>query len=308
MFGPFDGWLQSFDEAGLWKNYALDSGAVAVRSIDSWAERRAPLRLIHFGDLPLLADQIRGAVSTIARDRPLITLYPPAVPAARAAVLSLLNSLGYVVLDLQGQPAGDTAKVGSWGWIALSSDAWNALEQHPAVEADDGTPSFWAIGQMENTDVPLRQRRSGEIFGLGRIAPPQLARTVPVSEIVCVNDCYPMETDGKSSWRWLGPQPRSRLAVPCAFPGNYRFEVAVVSCRTPGGLGACRVLVNGREVPVEAQGDDRGNLGFVGRLDAAGYAGFAEIDMVNREAPPPAGTDPRTLRINLGPIGISPCH
>jgi hypothetical protein len=308
MFGRCDGWLQSLDEAGLWKNYALDSGSIAVRSIDSWSERRAPLRLIHFGDVPLLADQIRGAEATLSRDHPLLTLYPPAAPAARTQVLSLLKDVGYLVRDLQGQPAGDTAKLGNWGWIALSSEAWEALAAHPTVDSDDGAPSFWAIEQMENTDVPLRQRRSGEIFGLGRIAPPQLARTIPVSEIVCVNDCYPMETDGKSSWRWLGPQARSRLAVPCAFPGIYRFEIGVVSCRTPGGLGACRVLVNGREVPVAAQGEEKGKLCFVGRLEAAGYAGYAEIDVINREAPPPAGSDPRTLRINLGPIGISPCH
>lgn len=305
MFARCDGWLQSFDEAGVWKNYALESGGIAVRSIDSWSERRPPLRLIHFGDVPLLADQIRGAEATLARDRPLVTLYPPSAPAARGAVLSLLERAGYQVLDLQGQQVSDNSKPGSWGWIALSREAWEALALDPFA---DDAQSFWVTEQMENTDVPLRQRRSGEIFGLGRIAPPQLARTIPVSEIVCVNDCYPMETDGKSSWRWLGPQPRSRLAVPCAFPGTYRFEVAVVSCRSPSGLSACRVLVNGREVAISVQGDERGKLGFVGRLDAAGYAGYAEIDFVNREAPPPAGSDPRTLRINLGAIGITPCH
>lgn len=90
--------------------------------------------------------------------------------------------------------------------------------------------------------------------------------------------------------------------------GTYRFEVGVISCRTPGGLTACAVLVNGREVSAAAQGEEKGKLFFVGRIEASGYAGFAEIDFVNREAPPPAGSDPRTLRLNLGPIGISPCH
>ena len=279
-----------------------------MRSINSWSENRPPLSLIHFGDAPLLLDQMRGAQATVARDRPLITLYPPATSEGRSAVLSLLKDAGYMVHDLQGHPAGDAVRPGSWGWIAVTPEVWNALSLDYGASADNGTQSSWAIEQMENAEVPLRQRRSGEIFGLGRIAPPQLARTVPVSEIVCVNDCYPMETDGKSSWRWLGPQSRSRLAVPCAFPGIYRFDVAIVSCRTPGGLGGCRVLVDGREVAVAAQGEERGRLGFVGRLDAVDYAGYAEIDFVNREPPPPAGSDPRTLRINLGAIGISPCH
>ncbi|HEX3663650.1 MAG TPA: hypothetical protein VHU23_00225 [Rhizomicrobium sp.] len=307
MFGRCDGWLQCFDATGVWKNYALDAGNVAVRSIDSWAQWRGPLRLVHFGDIALLADQIRGAAQTLAQDRPLVTLYPPQSPAERSVVLSLLQQAEYEVLDLQGQQVRNAAGAGSWGWIAVSRDVWAALALHPSADVDDAQ-AFWVTEQMENTDVPLRQRRSGEIFGLGRIAPPQLMRTIPVSEIICVNDCYPMETDGKSTWRWLGPLPRSRVAVPCAFPGTYRFDVAVINCRTPGGLGACRVLVNGREVAVFAQGEERGKLGFVGRLDAADYAGYAEIDFINREAPPPAGSDPRTLRINLGAIGMAPCH
>ena len=307
MFGRCDGWLQSFDDAGSWRNYSLELGNIAVRSVDSWSEHREPVRLIHFGDVPLLADQIRGAEMTLARNRPVVTLYPPSAPAERITVLSLLKDADYKVCDLQGLPVGDAAKPGSWGWIALPYQAWDELAANDTTDSDDAQ-FFSAIEQMENSDVPPRQRRSGEIFGLGRIAPPQLARTIPVSDIVCVNDCYPLETDGKSSWRWLGPQSRSRVAVPCAFPGAYRFEVAVVSCRAPGGLAACRVLVNGREVATTAQGEDRGKLGFVGRLDAAGYTGYAEIDFINRQVPPPAGSDPRTLRINLGAIGISPCH
>lgn len=307
MFARCDGWLQSFDESGVWKNYSLESGSIAVRSVDSWCVGRPPLRLIHFGDVPLVADQLRGAEVALARDRPLVTLYPPLAPATRVTVWSLLDQAGYRVLDLKGRQVRDPAKSGSWGWIAISREARESLAGDLFGDDDDEQAS-WGVEQMENTDVPLRQRRSGEIFGLGRIAPPQLACTIPVSEIVCVNDCYPMETDGKSSWRWLGPHSRSRVAVPCAFPGTYRFDVAVINCRCPGGLAACRVLVNGREVAVAAQGEERGRLGFVGRLDASDYAGYAEIDFVNREGPPSAGSDPRTLRINIGTIGIAPCH
>jgi hypothetical protein len=311
MFGSCDGWLQSFDEGGAWRNYSLELGNVAVRSIDSWSEHRPPLRLLHLGDAALVADQLRGAEATLRRDHPLVTLYPPQENAVATATLSFLEEIGYRILDLQDQPAvptGNARKSGSWGWIAIPPAEWEARSTEQFTDTCNVAQSLWAIEQMENAGVPLRQRRSAEIFGLGRIAPPQLALTIPISETICVNDCYPVEADGMHSWRWLGPQSRSRLAVPCAFPGTYRFEVAVISCRTPGGISAWRVLVDGREVPITAQGTDRGTLSFVGQIDASGYAGYGEIDFVNREAPPPAGSDSRTLRINLGAIGIAPCH
>ncbi|HTW32684.1 MAG TPA: hypothetical protein VMD76_13465, partial [Candidatus Sulfotelmatobacter sp.] len=84
MFGRCDGWLQSFDETGVWRNYELEQGGTAVRSIDSWSQGRPVLRLVHFGDIPLLADQISGSEETLARVRPLVTLYPPVVSQAKA--------------------------------------------------------------------------------------------------------------------------------------------------------------------------------------------------------------------------------
>jgi hypothetical protein len=68
------------------------------------------------------------------------------------------------------------------------------------------------------------------------------------------------------------------------------------------------VLVNGREVPTAVEGEASGKISFVGRLDAAGYAGYVEIDFVNSGAPLQAGSDPRTLRMSLGAINIAPCH
>ncbi|HEY3638817.1 MAG TPA: hypothetical protein VGK90_11770 [Rhizomicrobium sp.] len=310
LFGRCDGWMQSFDEAGLSRSYALDFGKVAVRSIDAWTATRSPIRAIHFGDAQLITDHIRSAEATLIRERPLVTLYPPTDASSAAEVLSLLEGMGFRVFDLGGQPV--TRATGSsstdLGWIALVRDMWDALPADIFSGADATAQSPWAGEQTEILGVPLRQRRSGEIFGLGRIAPPQLARTVSAAEVVCMNDCYPVETDGKSSWRWLGPQARSRIGIPCVFPGTYRFDISVISCRTPGGIAGCRVLVGGREVVTAVEGEERGKLSFVGRLDAAGYAGYTEIDFVNRGAPPPAGSDSRTLRINLGAIEIAPCH
>jgi hypothetical protein len=309
VFGRADGWLQVFEETGASGSYALELGKVTVRSIDSWSDGRNPPRLIHFGDVELIADQIRGAATTLRRYRPIVTFYPPAPARDISELLLLFEELDYRILDLNGASLSGNEDVqpGSFGRIALPDEKWQELLSENC--GFDSEQQFSArIEQLAGYDILPRHRRSSEVFGLGRIVPPALAGKIAVADQIVRNDCYPMESDGKNSWRWLGPRARARVALPCACPGTYRFETAVLSCHTEGGLGACRVLVEGREVATCVQGEDRGSISFVGHLDAAGYAGYVEIDFVTRGTPAQAGADPRTLRINLGPISITPCH
>ncbi|MGH6878964.1 MAG: hypothetical protein ACREHV_16520 [Rhizomicrobium sp.] len=309
VFGRSDGWMEFFDETGVCGNYAPELGDLAVRSIDSWSAGRRPLRLIHFGDVLLISDQVCGAAETLARCRPVVTFYPPALARDRSELLLFFEEMGYRILDLNGMPRseGENGQSNGFGLIALPHEKWQELlSERGGFEAD--RQLSMAIEQPADFPILPRHRRSSEVFGIGRIVPPVRAGTVAVRDHVACNDCYPMETDGKYSWRWLGPRARARVALPCVCPGTYRFEVAVMSCRTQGGLGACRVLVEGREVSTDVHGEDSGTISFVGRLDPDGYAGYVEIDFVNRGSPPQAGADPRTLRMNLGSIRIAPCH
>jgi hypothetical protein len=256
----------------------------------------------------MLIDQLHGASEALARDRPLVTLYPG---FQDASVLSkAISELGYQAIDLQSDLR--LAQTGSpdlnfaWLLIPREMNKDSLLELSPAsdVAMDISTSSFgW--NAMDRSATP-RQRRSSDLFHLTATPLPDLSRSLGMAQIASSNDCYPLESDGTSSWRWLGPRPRARLAVPCPFPGTYRFEVAVLSTRVPDGLGSCRVLVEGREVPTTAHGNDRGKIEFVGHLNAAGYRGYVELDLINPGSPAPAGSDPRTLRMSVGAVSMAP--
>lgn len=306
VFGCTDGRLRISGLTGANGAHGLGQVDQQIRSIDNWWVGRDPLQLVHFGDRSLIIDQLRGAQNVLTECRPAITVYPPALQQERAEILSMLAQRDYLVVDLGGAPAAHefNADPAGFGWIGVPNETAGGLDFGSA----DADPRLSAgLEESANCELLPRQRRSSQIFGLGTIARPTLNTTVDVADHIVINDCYPMEKDGKSSWRWLGPGPRSGMAIVRPFPGTYRFDVAVLSCRTDGGLPACRVLVDGREVPVIVQGEDRGKLVFTGRLNPLMYEGYVEFDFITRGRPQPAEGDPRALRLNIGSIGIAPC-
>lgn len=310
LFGRVDGWMHVSDDAGAAKAYCPGGPAVATRSVDRWMIGREPLRLVHFGDTAGQMDHVAGAAETIQRDRPVLTFYPPSGPE-RSQLLSQMENCNYRVLNI----GGDTIDVQrakralDFGWIAVPAEKQAAAAAGTAElnggDADVDSAMF-SKHELARHAV-ARQFRSSAVFGLNEVGPPELRRSVPAEDAIVGNDCYPVESDGDLTWRWLGPRPRSRIAVSCPFPGTWRFEVAVLSCRTPEGIGGCRVLVEGQQVSTSCQGSDKGTIAFIGHLAPSGYRGYAEIDFVNAGFPPPAGADPRVLRMNVSSIQVAPC-
>lgn len=310
LFGRADGWMQIVDDANLNKRYSLNASSIATRSIDRWAIGRSKLRLVHFGDMIHSMEQIEGATNVLLEDRPVLTFYPPANPL-RARLLSGLEQLEYRVVDIAGldAQAEEPERQLDFGWIAIPAETTISVPTDAAESATSGTyfaSTLFNRYEMARHSLP-RHHRSGAVFKFDDVGPPELRRAISIDDAVIVNDSYPVESDGKVSWRWLGPRTRSRIALPCAFPGTYRFEVAVLSCKTQGGLGACRVLVEGREVPTKFRGNDKGEIEFVGYLAPENYRGYVEIDFVNAGSIPPNGNDPRVLRLCLTSIEVSPC-
>lgn len=298
FFGRIDGFLHIGDENDLLESYSPRPHDLATRSIDSWIVGRRALRLLHLGDPVLIEDQIAGARATLTRDRPILTLYP--ADRSKERLLSLLDLLGYQAFDLTAKPVlNDEGPLGDLGWIAVPSD------RRQDVIAAAGAHSAGAVSQTDRPTLP-RHRRSGAIFGLAASGPLPLSKTIDIRDMVAVNDCYPVETQGDHSWRWLGPRPRSRILVPCPLPGRYAIELSVYGSHLENGLGTCRILVEGCEVETTVKGTTAGTISFVGQLDPKHYAGYMEIDIVSTGKTLSAGGDARTLRLSLQSITMSP--
>ena len=159
-------------------------------------------------------------------------------------------------------------------------------------------------------EVRLKVRFVGinhiDVFGLRPGDTPELTYKISAAELICCNDCYPMESNDEKSWRWLGPRARSRLGVSCPLPGNYSFTVNAIGSTASDRLAKCRVVVEGREVRTLTAGLPDGTIQFFAYLDPSDYQGYLEIDLVIEGFRPPAGSDSRTLRLCIDSIEVSP--
>jgi hypothetical protein len=267
------------------------------------------LRLIHFGDPELVTDQLHGALETLARDRPTLTLYT--ARQQRAELVALLESFRYQVFNLSGEPANFSEPNPSvdFGWIAVPEE-WQdevvAAAAEQAMRTPSSIPSLWER-EVSRSALP-RLRRSAAVFGLGLAAsrPLPLDRIIPAADILCLNDCYPLETAGHHSWRWLGPRPRTRIAVPCPLPGTYRIGLHITGCKLENGLADSRVLAEGREVRTEISDPLPGDLSFAANVEPDNYVGYIEIDVVSVGTLVPVIGDQRMLRMSLESIAVSP--
>ncbi|HEY5049174.1 MAG TPA: hypothetical protein VII49_14250 [Rhizomicrobium sp.] len=305
LFGRIDGMTRIDREGEVAAGYAPRVQEFSTQSIDSWRATRRPLRHIHFGDPWLMQDQLAGATNTLATDRPTLTFYTKS--QNRNLLLSRLTQDGYRILDLSGSPVQGAASSADidFGWLAVPvekyADDLDRLDPDAGKGFERDVFSQWQQA-LDHSAMP-RQRRSGDVLGLPAV---RLARTIPASEIVVERESYPVESDGTNSWRWIGPRPRTRLAVPCAFPGIYQAEIAIIASRLLGGLAACRIIVDGREVQTEIHGVEEGRIRFIAQMEARNYAGYLNVDLVSLGAVAPAENDPRTLRLNIQSIAISP--
>jgi hypothetical protein len=303
MFGKHDGHLEAAEESDYWDNEAVSQ----TRSIDSWLEGRSRPNLIHLGDPELLIDHIEGATSVLEAQRPLVTLYP--VGQDRTKLLSLLAALKYTVVDLSLQTVCNDGALSpaDFGWIALPDEREGSCVLNRQVE--DRLFGAAAISSsLEYSEALPRLRRSGAVFNLGVSEVPRLKYKVSAAEIVCCSDCYPVEGDGEKLWRWLGPRPHSRIAVPCPLPGSYFIELAAIGASAAERLSECRVLAEGKEVRTSTTKVAEGKLNFVAHLDWSKYAGYLEIGLINLGCRRPTGNDPRTLRLCVDSVAVSPCN
>lgn len=304
LFGRIDGFIRIADESKTFEAYGSRFEEVAIRSLDSWTAGRPTLRHIHFGDPELALDQMAGATELFARDRPTATLYTSGMD--RPALLSLLERSGYAALDLNADEVhNDEPDVSAdFGWIAYP------LERQPEVQSLVSELAYGDVAQfsewedIRERNAIKRQRSSGAVFGL-RTNAPRMNHRIAAADIIAEDDCYPLESDSANSWRWLGPRARTRLSLPCAFPGMYRVEVAVLSNHLSNGLAGCRVLVEGAEVEVTTRGTDTGTIQFIGQLDAHGYVGYMTVDIVSCGEVASVSSDPRVLRLSIQSIAIS---
>jgi hypothetical protein len=302
-FGKHDGYMQDNEQSDYWD----EGGKLQARSIDSWLQGRNRPNLIHLGDPELLFDHIEGAASVIRSYRPLLTLYPAGQD--RTKLLSLLAALGYTVVDLSLATVRDAGALSptDFGWIALPEEREGSRVL--AGEAEDrlfDAALTWS--PLEYSEALPRQRRSSAVFNLGVGEVPRLRYKVAAPEIVCCSGCYPVEADGEKFWRWLGPRPHSRIAVPCPLPGSYIVEVAAIGASAVERMRDCRVLAEGKEVRLSTDKVVEGRLNFVAHLDWLKYSGYIEIDLITLSCRSPTGTDPRTLRLCLDSVAVSPCN
>jgi hypothetical protein len=307
VFGRIDGHIKISDGNDPLESYGSCHDEIAIRSIDSWLTGRPGLRLVHFGDPELALDQMAGAREAIARDRPILTLYP--ARQSRRVLESVLESLGYQAFNLGAEPvhSHENAHGVGFGWIALPNERRTGLGLAEATEShargEDFAVAPWHLSAGHD---PLpRQRRSHAIFGLSASGELPMARTIGAADIIAVNDCYPAESEDCHSWRWLGPSARSRVAVPVPLPGVYRTELSVLGLRTDGGLSDCRIIVDGREVRTSASKSPPGTIEFDCHVEPMNYSGYMEIDIVSPGVPQIATDDSRILRLSIQSITVS---
>jgi hypothetical protein len=295
------------DNENVFKGYMLAAGPAPTRSMDMWRRGRRPINFINFGDPLLAIDQIDGATEVLAQDRPLLALYMPDA-LRRERLPGCLRDRGYetVALSRLAETELESEEL-DFGCIAVPAEQLGAVLQrfHSEKKSRKHRPSA-SDRLLDRIAVP-RQRQSGELFGLHAKSPPGLNHNLAMSEVSIRSNCYPVESEGARSWRWLGPGASARMALPCSFPGAYNFEFTVMACRTPAGLTGCRAVVEGRESVVSIEGTDKGSVRFSGWLDPAEYKGYAEVDLINPGHVPQAGTDPRILRMNVTSVRVSPC-
>lgn len=307
VFGRIDGWLRVVDGNDPCESYHRRSERIVTRTIDSWSAGRAPIRLLHLGDPDLAIDQLQGASQTIARDRPILTLYTARLEQRK--VLALLEFFGYGAFNLSGKSAVTAAPdpLADFGLIAVPIELQEDVSAVAArsISVPDQRPSPWEI-DVDRNALP-RQRRSAGLFHLLSSAsrPLVLERAIPTEDIVCLNDSYPLETAGEHSWRWLGPRPRTRIAVPCPLPCPYTVRLNVIGCKLKNGLADCRVVVEGREVRTDASNSSPGHLSFAASVEPENYAGYMEVDIISAGTLVSTPGDPRTLRMCLESIVVS---
>ena len=265
VFGRIDGVMRLEERIEIHsRSYAPHLDEIAIRSIDNWADNRPEIRHIHFGDPGITMDQLAGAADTLARRRPTTTFYTSGLDRSR--LLSLLELNGYRALDVGANDVKCEASdsMTDFGWIAFPSERQAEVLSALPDETTGGIAQFFEWQDVIQRNAPVRQQRSRAVFGLPAHALP-LGHKFATSEIIIEDDCYPVESDGTNSWRWLGPRSRTRLIVPCAIPGIYQLEITVIASHLRNGLGGCRVLVEGREVRATIHGIDEGTIRFVGQ-------------------------------------------
>ncbi|HTU32801.1 MAG TPA: hypothetical protein VMF66_03250 [Candidatus Acidoferrum sp.] len=308
FFGRVDGFLRSSGPADPIASDETGREPVPTRSIDGWMAGRPPLRLIHLGDTELNADLLAGATATIVRDRPVLTLY--SARQDRAALLSRLDSLGYQTLDLTARPvqAEKDKTFEEFGWIAVPREKQTIIQEATAtIHERLSSSSVWELEHDAGLPALPRQRRARSIFGLPLSAFMALGKSIPAKDIISISDVYPLESENGHSWRWLGPRPCSRVALPCPAPGRYNIELEILGSQLENKLADCRVIVEGREVVATASDSLPGGIAFVGQAEAADYAGYLEVAVVSAgKVLPPARNEPRTLRISVRSIQVSP--
>jgi hypothetical protein len=309
LFGGVDGSLCLVDDLVAVESYSRRFEVLSTRTIDSWSRQHSTIEYIHFGDPLLVLDQLAGAEETLARDRPVVTLYPAGVN--RSELYLCLEHYGYKTLDLNARSVlANTMDVrAGFGWIAIpaekQSDAIAKLGDRKLTTFSDNDFTEW----QHVMDLNSAQNRRLSRAELGPPAGmPPVVQIIEAGEIIAAHDCYPAESDGVRTWRWLGPRPRSRLAVPCAMPGVYQVEFRIMASLLQGGLKGYRVFVEGREVEAIVNGTSDGTIRFTGRIDARDYAGYMTIDLVSLEEASHIQGESRLLRMNLESIAVSSCH
>ncbi|MGD0193149.1 MAG: hypothetical protein ABSD74_20630 [Rhizomicrobium sp.] len=305
LFGRTDGKTQRINPDIIFETYGSATEQISTCSIDGWIAGRSPARYIHFGDPELTIDQLAGASETLRRDRPIATFY--AAGTDRRALLSQIERHAYTTFNLGMQPVepGPPQSESDFGWIAVPSERSGEAIAATPREARVGIAQFSEWHELIERNSTMRQHSSRAVFGFPPNTP-QLLHTYSASEIIVEDDCYPAESDGTSSWRWFGPRPRTRVSLPCLLPGIYQLEITVIACHLRSGIAACRVLVDGREVRATVQGTEAGSIRFLGQVKPEDYAGFLCIDVVSPGTVSMIGADPRTLRLSVQSISVSP--
>lgn len=295
-FGRVDGSMHVSEARSPYNFDGLAHERAPTRSIDGWSGGRLPFSLIHFGDQELTQDQIVGAFTTITTDRPVLTFYP--ARGDRRGLLRSIDALGYRVFDLAGRTAAAdcTEAETDFGWIALPEDKVGIVENCASRQLDES--------DLSGSSMP-RQWRLRDALGLPANALIVKKMQIPAKDIIGVSDVYPLENEGTHSWRWLGPRPRSRIAIPCPLPGLYKIELEITGCHLETGLAGSRILAEGREVQAEISDAIPAKIAFVGQLPASGYAGYMEVDIVNGGTTRATKSDSRTLRICVQSVNIS---
>ncbi|HLY04346.1 MAG TPA: hypothetical protein VKR31_01220 [Rhizomicrobium sp.] len=303
VFGKYDGHMLTDKESDYWTN----GGVYQTRSIGSWLEGRARANVLHLGDPELLFDHLEGAAPALETQRPILTLYPAGQD--RTKLQSLLSWFKYTVVDLSLRPVGKATanSPADFGWIALPNEQEGSagLSLASDVESDGFDGLAW--NRLDYGEALPRQRRSSAVFNIGVSELPRLARTFSASEVLCSSGSYPVEGDGETFWRWLGPGASSQIALPCSLPGSYQVEIAGIGASAAERLALCRVLVEGREVRTSTSRVTEGKLEFIVHLDWAKYTGHIEVTLISFGCRPPTESDPRTLRLCVESVAVSPC-